>query len=317
MKNLLEKGTNIFHSLHWYSAHSSRTTRKGMEEEQGGIKKLFTLFVLIPHLGVLADKQCEAGEFLTPEKTLKNHNFRSVPVGSPLDCHLLCKKDPKCQSYNFVVSGNICELNNSTKEASPRDLVRDDARFYMGMKHAEGQRPQTFASCRDIYRESRTEVNGNYLLQMPSGNVSVYCHMSSQGLGSCSGGGWTLVMKIDGRKQTRRGKPIQQKQKAGIVTSLNDTTLTKVTYGKYDTWVPDEVAYGIYEWFREYDMMLSHHMSSSMQARIICPLTVRYLTCVKIENLAMYICHKFQSAKIGISSFTFKEAKTVAGRSWN
>ena len=44
-------------------------------------------------------------------------------------------------------------------------------------------------------------------------------------------------------------KPIQQKQKAGIVTSLNDTTLPKVTYGKYDTLVPDEVAYGIYEWF--------------------------------------------------------------------
>ena len=31
--------------------------------------------------------------------------------------------------------------------------------------------------------------------------------------------------------------------------SLNDTTLTKVTYGKYATRVPDEVAYGIYEWF--------------------------------------------------------------------
>ena len=44
-------------------------------------------------------------------------------------------------------------------------------------------------------------------------------------------------------------KPIQQKQKAGTVTSLNDTTLTKVTYGKYATRVPDEVAYGIYEWF--------------------------------------------------------------------
>ena len=42
---------------------------------------------------------------------------------------------------------------------------------------------------------------------------------------------------------------IQQKQKAGIVTSLNDTTLTKVTYGKYATRVPDDVAYGIYEWF--------------------------------------------------------------------
>ena len=51
-------------------------------------------------------------------------------------------------------------------------------------------------------------------------------------------------------KQTRRKKPIQQKQKAGIVTSLNDTTLlAKVTYGNYATRVPDEVAYGIYEWF--------------------------------------------------------------------
>ena len=44
-------------------------------------------------------------------------------------------------------------------------------------------------------------------------------------------------------------KPIHQKQKAGIVMSLNDTTLTKVTYGKYATQVPDEVAYRIYEWF--------------------------------------------------------------------
>ena len=39
------------------------------------------------------------------------------------------------------------------------------------------------------------------------------------------------------------------KKKGGIVTPLNNTTLTKVTYGKYATRVPDEVAYGIYEWF--------------------------------------------------------------------
>ena len=30
-------------------------------------------------------------------------------------------------------------------------------------------------------------------------------------------------------------QPIQQKQKAGIVTSLNDMTLAKMTYGKYAT----------------------------------------------------------------------------------
>ena len=40
---------------------------------------------------------------------------------------------------------------------------------------------------------------------------------------------------------------IPQKQNAGIVTSLNDTTPTKVTYGKYATWIPYGVAYGMYE----------------------------------------------------------------------
>jgi len=30
---------------------------------------------------------------------------------------------------------------------------------------------------------------------------------------------------------------------------IDDTTLTKVTYGKYATRAPDEVTYGIYEWF--------------------------------------------------------------------
>ena len=46
----------------------------------------------------------------------------------------------------------------------------------------------------------------------------------------------------------RQIQPIQQKQKPGVVTSLNDTTLAKVSYGKYPTQVPDQVAYGIYEW---------------------------------------------------------------------
>ena len=38
----------------------------------------------------------------------------------------------------------------------------------------------------------------------------------------------------------------QLKQKVVIMTSLNDTTLA---YRKYATRIPDEVAYGIYEWF--------------------------------------------------------------------
>ena len=42
------------------------------------------------------------------------------------------------------------------------------------------------------------------------------------------------------------------------MTSLNDTTLTKVTYGKYATRVPDEVANGIYKWFSSQLNTLHH-----------------------------------------------------------
>jgi len=36
---------------------------------------------------------------------------------------------------------------------------------------------------------------------MPNiGKIPVYCHMSNSGLGECGGGGWTLVMKIDGNQ---------------------------------------------------------------------------------------------------------------------
>ena len=46
----------------------------------------------------------------------------------------------------------------------------------------------------------RARGNRAYLLQMQSGKVLVYCHMTSIGLGACGGGGWTLVMKTDGHK---------------------------------------------------------------------------------------------------------------------
>ena len=46
----------------------------------------------------------------------------------------------------------------------------------------------------------RSQGNKVYFLEMDSRNVPVYCHMTSSGLGACGGGGWTLVMKINGNK---------------------------------------------------------------------------------------------------------------------
>ena len=45
----------------------------------------------------------------------------------------------------------------------------------------------------------RSEGNKANPLKVGSNLLSVYCHMTDD-LGACGGGGWTLVMKIDGRK---------------------------------------------------------------------------------------------------------------------
>ena len=52
-------------------------------------------------------------------------------------------------------------------------------------------------------------------------------------------------------KPERHKKPssFNKVEKARIVTSMSDMTLASVSYGKYATQVPDEVAYGFYEWF--------------------------------------------------------------------
>jgi len=60
---------------------------------------------------------------------------------------------------------------------------------------------QSYSSCKEIYADNYGE-NKAYLLQTDSGEIPVYCHMTTSGLGACGGGGWTLVMKIDGTKST-------------------------------------------------------------------------------------------------------------------
>ena len=47
---------------------------------------------------------------------------------------------------------------------------------------------------------NKSSENKAYLLDVGSAKIPVYCHMTKHGLDACGGGGWTLVMKIDGSK---------------------------------------------------------------------------------------------------------------------
>ena len=51
------------------------------------------------------------------------------------------------------------------------------------------------------YLFTRMRENKAYLLNVESEKIPVYCHMErTTQLEACGGGGWTLVMKIDGKK---------------------------------------------------------------------------------------------------------------------
>ncbi|XP_074607197.1 uncharacterized protein LOC141860105 isoform X2 [Acropora palmata] len=54
-------------------------------------------------------------------------------------------------------------------------------------------------SCNEIFQNQRRTKSQVYTLMLGSRSIPMYCHMGDFG---CGGGGWTLVMKTDGTKNT-------------------------------------------------------------------------------------------------------------------
>ena len=77
------------------------------------------------------DGQCHTTEYSVKGMYLRGHTFKNVQVGLHESCYFKCTEEVTCQSYNFVIGQNICELNNRTKEARPEDFLPDKTRYYM------------------------------------------------------------------------------------------------------------------------------------------------------------------------------------------
>jgi len=54
--------------------------------------------------------------------------------------------EPRCQSINYVMEENICELNNRSKEARPEDYVTDPGKIYMTVPFNKGMCISTSAA---------------------------------------------------------------------------------------------------------------------------------------------------------------------------
>lgn len=62
---------------------------------------------------------------------LRQHVFKKIKgVSLGTECLRACNEDVRCQSFNYVISQGMCELNNRTKEARPEDFVPAFNRYY-------------------------------------------------------------------------------------------------------------------------------------------------------------------------------------------
>ena len=104
-----------------------------MTVSQPGTSMSITLLVISQMFYKLDAQQCIIrGEYIIRGMMLKGHTFIEEKTGMIwLSCLDKCDDDVRCQSFNYVISQGICELNNRTKEARPEDFVPDSDRFYI------------------------------------------------------------------------------------------------------------------------------------------------------------------------------------------
>ena len=69
---------------------------------------------------------------------LQGFVFKKFSVRAFEECDISCEKELTCQSYNYVVGENSCELNNRTKEARPEHFRSDPARVYLRRQSNRG-----------------------------------------------------------------------------------------------------------------------------------------------------------------------------------
>ena len=104
---------------------------------------LSTLFVLCQLLygAVGRGQQCipEKVETSILGMMLRRHIFKRITGVLGDVCLRECFYDIRCQSFNYVISQYMCELNNRTKEARPEDIVPDSDRYYFGVDMNRGE----------------------------------------------------------------------------------------------------------------------------------------------------------------------------------
>ena len=107
---------------------------------------------LMSRIGLFeAALQCQTAEYSIGGMFLRGHTFKTCKIEWHESCYFRCAEEVTCQSYNFLIDQNLCELNNRTKEARPEDFKQDRRRFYMKRAKNRGKLLFSLLACSSLF----------------------------------------------------------------------------------------------------------------------------------------------------------------------
>ncbi|XP_020628450.1 ryncolin-2-like [Orbicella faveolata] len=185
---------NVLALLIFVSSISMMVRSTQAEVSEAGISMAITVLLMSQMFYKLDAQQCIIrGEYSIRGMMLKGYTYIEEKTGIWLNCLDKCDDDIRCQSFNYVISQSICELNNRTKEARPEDFVPDSDRFYIKRFRERvpiGSVPELPAeSCAEIRAsEGEDAVSGNYWFDSikPGEVVPARCDMSKLDIDDCA-----------------------------------------------------------------------------------------------------------------------------------
>ena len=101
--------------------------------------KLAVILLVLSNVRYSRTSYCTQTENSIKGMMLRQYVFKTFPAPTSLGCLVACEEDVRCQSFNYIITQDICELNNRTKEARPEHFIFDVDRYYCGMVKNRGK----------------------------------------------------------------------------------------------------------------------------------------------------------------------------------
>ena len=101
--------------------------------------KLAVVLLVLSNVRYSATSYCTQTENFIKSMMLRQYVFKTFHAPTSLGCLVACEEDVRCQSFNYIITQDICELNNRTKEARPEHFIFDVNRSYYGMVRNRGK----------------------------------------------------------------------------------------------------------------------------------------------------------------------------------